>query len=193
MKETEITVQVFEDVNTIREKLETLGFELVETYTLDDYYYSKYDDITLKQMKYIEILNNSILLRRIVDCDGEKVEMIFKSKTMDENDNVISEEKIKTKVQDLDKARKVFEMAGVNMWCNVNNFSYNYKKEETEFALQVIDGLGVFIEFEENDTMKNMNEHEKFNHMSNILKGLGLKLGEDFSVKKVYMKFIGEK
>lgn len=192
MRETEITVQVFEEVDVIREKLEGLGFKLDETYTLDDYYYSKYDSETLKGFKYLDILNNSILIRQIVDNDGEQVEMIFKSKTMDENDNVISEEKIKTKVNSFEKARKVLELGGLNMWCNLFNFSYNYSKGETAIALQVIKDLGVFIEFEENDTMKDMNEEEKFNHMKDILLGFGLKLGDDFSAKKVYMKFMGE-
>lgn len=192
MRETEITVQVFEEVDVIREKLESLGFTLDETYTLDDYYYSKYDSETLKGFKYLDILNNSILIRQIVDNDGEQVEMIFKSKTMDENDNVISEEKIKTKVASFEKARKVLELGGLNMWCNLFNFSYNYSKGETAIALQVIKDLGVFIEFEENDTMKDMNEEEKFNHMKDILLGFGLKLGNDFSAKKVYMKFMAE-
>jgi len=192
MRETEITVQVFEDVDVIRGKLESLGFTLDETYTLDDYYYSKYDSETLKGFKYLDILNNSILIRQIVDNDGEQVEMIFKSKTMDQNDNVISEEKIKTKVDSFEKARKVLELGGLNMWCNLFNFSYNYSKGETAIALQVIKDLGVFIEFEENDTMKDMNEEEKFNYMKDILLGFGLKLGEDFSAKKVYMKFMGK-
>ena len=40
--------------------------------------------------------------------------------------------------------------------------------------------------------MKNLSEYEKINLMKNNLSNLGLKLGDDFSCKKVYMKFLKE-
>ena len=64
-----------------------------------------------------------------------------------------------------------------------------YKKENVEFALQIIDELGIFIEYEEDETMQALSEKEKINVMLETLKNLGLKLGDDFSCKKVYLKF----
>jgi len=70
----------------------------------------------------------------------------------------------------------------------LKNNSYVYKKDEICFVVQCIKDLGIFIEYEEDDSMKNMNEKEKFNYMSKIVKQLGLKLGQNYSCKKVYMK-----
>ena len=45
MSETEITVQVFNDYNEIDEVLKRKGFEMVENYQLNDWYFSKFDNV----------------------------------------------------------------------------------------------------------------------------------------------------
>lgn len=184
MKETEITVQIFNNYQEIHDILVNQGFENVKTYQLNDCYYSSKSNV--KDLSYIDLMNSSFLVRNIVDNE-QKVQLCYKKKELDEFGNVIMEEKVTSKIDNLNNALEIFELAGLIPYCKVENTSYVYKRENIEFVVQIIKDLGIFIEFEENEDMINMTPQEKITNMSNIIKSLGLKLGSDFSVKKVYM------
>lgn len=189
MRETEITVEVFNNLKDIESILINNNFKMVENYQMNDYYFSKYNTTTLKGMSYLEILNNSMLVREILD-ENPKTQLVYKSKELDNFGNVIAETKTATKVDNKKNTLKILNNAGLNMWCEVNNNSFVYQREDMAFCVQVIKDLGIFIEYEEDDTMLNMTETEKFEYMKNNIKTLGLNLGTDFSCKKVYMKFL---
>lgn len=191
MRETEITVQVFNDINIIKKQLQILNYFIIEEYEMTDYYYSKLSLQELKKMTYSNLIKNSLLVRDIQD-NNPKIQMVYKDKILDNNDNVISEEKIKIKVDNLENSLKILNLINMTCWCKVNQNMIVYKKDNIEFAIQIIDGLGIFIEYEEDESMKNLSEYEKINLMKNNLKNLGLNLGTDYSCKKVYMKFLKE-
>lgn len=184
MKETEITVQVFNPFEEINDILLNKGFKLLENYQLNDWYFSRLENV--KEMPYLNLLNNSFLVRQIL-TDKEKIKLCYKQKELDEKGNVINEEKTNASVSSLSDALEIFNKAGLNNYCVVKNNSYVYKKDEIYFLVQVIENLGIFIEYEEDESMKDMNEKQKFNHMVSIVNSLGLKLGKDYSCKKVYM------
>ena len=184
MKETEITVQVFNSINEINTILLSQGFKMIENFQLNDWYFSKLDNVN--KIPYLDLLNNSFLVRQILG-DREKIELCYKQKELDEYGNVIKEEKTKAILSSLSDTIEIFKKAGLNNYCVVKNNSYVYEKGKIAFVLQVVENLGTFIEYEEDETMKNMNEKEKFNYMVSIVNSLGLKLGKDYSCKKVYM------
>lgn len=184
MKETEVTVQVFEEFKKINEKLKSQGFCVIENFQLNDWYFSKFDDV--RGVKYPDLMNNSFLVRQVL-TDKEEVQICYKKKEMDDNNNVIFEEKIKTFVDSLVDAVNIFKCAGLNNYCVVKNNSYIYQKGNMLFTLQIIENLGIFIEYEEDESMKNLNVQEKRDYMISALKSLNLKLGDDYSCKKVYM------
>ena len=188
MKETEITIEVFDTLDQINRILKEKGFIVERKYDLIDYYYSKYSIVELNKFNYKELINNSFLVRQFVD-DSPTSSIIFKNKDLDNLGNVIREEKVKCGIKDLDNALRIFNLAGLNCWCTLNQHVLIYKKDSIEFAVQIVDDLGIFIEYEEDDTMFNMSEQEKIDLMFNALQGLGLKLGKDYSCKKVYLKF----
>lgn len=186
MKETEITVQVFETRQDIHTKLLNNNFVLADKCIMQDYYFSKFETDELKNMSYKQILKNSLIVRK---C-GDDTKVIYKNKEIDNDNNVICEEKISLPITDIKPAIKIFELSGLNNWCNLTQEMYLYKNDKIEFMLQVIDGLGIFIEYEEDESVANLEPKEKMNVMAESLKSLGLNIGTDFSVKKVYQKFI---
>lgn len=188
MKETEITVQVFETRQDIHTKLLNNNFVLADKCIMQDYYFSKFETDELKNMSYKQILKNSLIVRK---C-GDDTKVIYKNKEIDNDNNVICEEKISLPITDIKPAIKIFELSGLNNWCNLTQEMYLYKNDKIEFMLQVIDGLGIFIEYEEDESVANLEPKEKMNVMAERLKSLGLNIGTDFSVKKVYQKFIKE-
>lgn len=191
MKQTEVTVQVFDDENIIRKNLINQNFEVLESYTMNDYYYSKLSNLELLSKTYSDIINSSFLIRNIND-DNSKTKIIFKDKTIDQNDNVISESKIACTIDNIENAKEIFNKINLNCWCEITQNITTYRKHNIEFAVQVIEGLGNFIEYEEDSSMKNLSEYEKINLMIKKLKNLGLNLGNDYSCKKVHMKFLND-
>lgn len=186
---TEITVQVFNDLEYVKSFFENLGFSFVEKYYMNDFYFSKFNVEELKQMEYLQILNNSFLVREIKD-DSCSVQLIYKKKEVDEKGQVLNEEKVRVKLDNLENALKIFNLSKINKWCELKNTTYVYKKGEIELLVQNVDDLGVFIEFEEFDSIKNLSDTEKIEYMTSYLKTFNLKFGEDYSCKKVYMKFL---
>lgn len=188
MKETEITVQVFNTLNEIKTTLQNLGFLIIEEYLMEDYYYSKYSADELKTFSYQYLIKNSFLVRDIKD-ENPKILLTYKNKELDELGNVIGEEKIKCRLGILQNAIDIFKSAGLNCWCNLTQNIIVFKKDDICFAVQDVKDLGIFIEYEEDDSMKNLSPNEKITLMLNTLKQLNLNLGTDYSCKKVYMKF----
>ncbi len=187
MEKTEVTFEVFEDLEEIKRKLVKNGFNLTETYTLSDYYFSKHPMSRLKRMTYRAIMKDSFLVREIKEGKTKYI-LEYKAKRIDKAGNVKSEEKVEAVLSGLD-CLKVFERSGLTMWCKVVNHSYVFKGSEVEFAVQVVDGLGNFIEIEEQEGMEGLTAEEKLSALIRLAKGLGLKIGDDFSCKKVFMLF----
>ena len=192
MKETEITVQVFNNLDEVYDILEKQKFKIVEHYILNDYYFSKFNNEQLNSLTYSEIIANSFLVREVITENEKKSQLCYKNKFIDDKGNVLAEEKVRTRVQNMEDTLKIFDLAGINCWCSLNQNMICYKKEGIEILIQIVEGLGVFIEYEEDKSMAGMSEQQKIEFMFNNLKSIGLKLGEDYSCKKVYMKFLEE-
>lgn len=90
------------------------------------------------------------------------------------------EEKVKSDLTKLENAVKIFDLAGLNNYCKVGNNSFVYKNGNIGFVVQIIKNLGIFIEYEEDESMKALSPDQKFRYMVNITKNLGLKLGNDY-------------
>lgn len=185
---TEVTVEVLNSLDEVIDILNKKGFKLIEEWVLNDHYFSKFSKNQLKNMNYTEIIDNSILLRL---REGKNIEqkIIYKKKEYDKQDNVINEEKTIVTVDNSENVKKIFSLSGIEEWCQIIDKNYLYKNETCEIDLQVVDGLGVFLELEEDDSMSGLSKLEKAEKMKAFLQTLGLNLGKDFSCKKVYMKF----
>ena len=189
MKQTEITVEVFDSLEEIKKILTGQNFEIVETYALNDFYFSKFENDILENMNYKNIMENSFLVRQIISSQT-KTELIFKNKIIDKNNVVIEEEKIPCVILDLENALKIFHLAKLNCWCKLKQNIVVFKKKEIEFCVSEIKNLGIFIEYEQTENMNNLSAQEKIEFMKNILKSLNLNIGNDFSCKKAYLKFL---
>lgn len=53
--------------------------------------------------------------------------------------------------------------------------------------VQVIENLGIFIEYEEDNSRTIMKQQEKIDYMCNVVNSLNLKLDNDYFCKKVFM------
>lgn len=191
MNETEITVEVLDNLDQTIQTLLSQGFEITREFDMTDYYFSKDSIETLQSLDYKDLINHSFLVRKM--SNPASTTIMFKSKVFDNDNNVISEEKIKCKIDNMDDAIKIFNLSGLTQWCDITQHMLIFKKDKIHFALQIIEDLGIFIEYEEQDHMKDLSEQEKIDTMLEDLHKVGLNLGNDFSCKKVYMKFKKDK
>lgn len=189
MRETEITIQIFDDLDTIFAKLDKLGFQQISKYELNDWYFTKLK--INSKVSYSYLLKNSFLVRQVLE-DKEKIYLCYKDKQIDKTGRVLSEEKINVIVSNLADTLKIFNKANLNCWCELKQILYVFKKGQIEFSVQAVEDLGNFIEYEENETMLNMSSKQKIDFMYSQIKNLNLNFGTDLSCKKVYMKYINE-
>ena len=63
----------------------------------------------------------------------------------------------------------------------------SFKKGDICFDIQVIENLGIFIECEEFEAIQDLSVKQKLEYLIKIVSSLNLKLGADYSCKKVLM------
>ena len=184
---TEICVQAYTTLEELQRKLENAGYEFVENYNNSDTYFSTLSKRDIKKLDYKALLDSSLIVRHIEGDNCDIKNLVYKKKTLDENGNVIKEIKTKLKIDDIDKAKQMFSSLGLTCWCDYVNQNYEYKKGEISIVVQYVEDLGVFVEIEEFNSIKDKSDKEKFGILKDIVNALKLPLGSDFSCKKPYM------
>ena len=184
---TEICVQAYTALEELQRKLENAGFEFVENYNNSDTYFSILNENDVENVDYKILLDSSLIVRHIEGDNCDIKNLVYKKKTLDENGNVIKEIKTKLKIDDIDKAKQMFSSLGLTCWCDYVNQNYEYKKGEISIIVQYVEDLGVFVEIEEFNSIKDKSDKEKFGILKDIVNALKLPLGSDFSCKKPYM------
>lgn len=192
MEKTEITVQIFDDFINVANKLLKLGYTEKEVFTGEDTYFSTLKSEELKNADYKQLLNSSIIARSfLTKTKNERVSMlVFKKKLLDENQNVISEEKVSTKVDNIENAKRLLSLSGLENWVTLKQQNTFFRNGEIEIIAGTVEGLeGTFIEIEEYESISNLSPSQKFEKLKEFLESLGFRHGEDYSVKKVYMLY----
>ena len=186
--QTEITVKVFNDLDFIIKKLTSLNYTQQEKVFMQDWYFSKNTLEELNNFDYPTLIKNSFIVRNVIDSEN-KTFLCYKNKILDDFGNVIKEEKTSVEVSNLENVLKILNSCILTNWCYLKQDMYIFSKGEICFAVQVVEDLGIFIEYEETKSIQNLSEKEKIEKMYIDLKELGLQLDTDYSSKKVYLKF----
>ena len=142
--ETEITVLVKVDYNTLKKELEKSGFQLIEEYELkDDYMIS--NDVNLTNLSKLEILQKCILVRDIV---GIKKELLYKYKKYAPNGDIIEQGKVECPVTDINKAIEFMKSINYKKLFKIYDKCVVFANEETELIVQLVNDKYIFIEME---------------------------------------------
>ena len=187
MRATEITVQVWEDLDVILKKLNALGYTQIEQCTLNDWYFTHLP--TTAAIEYAELMANSFLVRQVIK-DQAQAYLYYKDKEIDAAGNVVSEEKTSVQLANLHDSLQIFRKAHLNCWCELQQTMYTFRRGDREFCVQAVAGLGNFIEYEETPALQGLTAQQKIDAMAAQLKELNLKLGDDWSCKKVYLLYL---
>ena len=112
------------------------GFVFSESYNNYDTYFSTVSEEELKTVAYKKLLDNSVIVRNIVGDNCDIKNIVYKKKTLDEQGNVIEEIKTKLKIDDIQKAKLIFNSLGLTCWCDFVNQNNEYKKGEIVLNIQ---------------------------------------------------------
>lgn len=192
MAQTEITVQVFENIEKIKEKLENLGYVWNEKLSGTDQYFSTFSSQKVKTASYKELLDSSIIIREFdkQSTGLHQTMLLHKKKNVDNEGKVIGEEKTSLSIDNSKTASKLLSNAGLVNWMSLSQENNFYSKGETVVIAGTVKGLeGSFIEIEEYPSIKGYSETEKFNILCDLVNSFGFKIGEDYSCKKIYMLY----
>lgn len=86
--ENEITVEVLETKENVIKSISSNGFKLLTEYDINDIYLVKKEFENCKN--YNELLNNSILIRDILEKPNTRKLITYKQKHIDDNGNILN-------------------------------------------------------------------------------------------------------
>lgn len=188
MVEVEITTRLKSSLEEAIKVLENNGFKNTENGKMRDLYLtSKLKE--LNENNIDEVLAKTILIRRI-ENDGEKIySVIYKNKNLDDNKNVISEEKLKIPCDEksLISAEKIFKHLDFEELVKVEYEMIVFEKDGVGMCFQNVKNLGILIEYELKEDFTDRTTEEVKNEQKkalNFLKSLGLNITEEINVKK---------
>ena len=128
-------------------------------------------------------------MRKLTLENPEIKKIKSKNKEYDKNGDIISEEKINLDITDIEKAQKLFECLNFEELIHVKYHVVVYRKDDKEFAFQIVDGLGTLIEYENKNDFTNKSLAEINNvkqKMYNEIKSTGIEITKEIDVKKAY-------
>ena len=188
--QTEITVQVFEELEEIIEKLEYLGYKKEDYLKGKDYYFASLKNEDIRESSYKNLIDNSLIIRSFF-IESKNIcsnLMTYKHKIQDKNGNVISEEKTQTTIGDKENTLKILSNIGLNNFVTLEQENYFYSNGEIQVIVGRVNGLeGCFIEIEEYPSIAKKSKEEKFDILCEKVNSFNFKHGTDYSCKKVYM------
>ena len=186
MEQIEVTVRVKEDLKDVIEKLEKKNFILIRKSQIDDLYMSQLvDKLNNDNIQYV--LSNSVLLRYL-NQDGKEIKKItYKNKKYDSNNNLLSEKKVSIDCKDLETAKELFECLKFSELIRVRYKVFVMKKDNIELAFQLVDNLGLLLEYEDTNDYEGKSDIEIGKIKEKMFKEIhefGIKTTDEMDVKK---------
>lgn len=185
MKQIEITLKVNNTLDEVLKLLEDKGFKKIRESEVYDIYMTQcLSELTLDNIEYV--LSKCVLLRYLNANSKVFKKITYKNKTF-EKGNLISEEKINLACDNLELAEKLFKALGFEELVKVKYDVTVMAKDDMEFAFQEVDGLGLLVEYENNEDFENIDNEKIINikqEMKKEVENYGIDVESSLDVKK---------
>lgn len=188
MKQIEITVKVNNTLDEVDKILISKGFKLIRKSRVEDEYVCP-NDINVNRENILKVLSSSVLIRYLKTQDGEFKKITYKDKKYSKEGIVISEEKINVSIDDTTKAQELFEKINFKKLVSVHYDVIVYSNNNYEFAFQDVEGLGLLLEFENENDFEGISDEtivSEKQKMYEIIKTYGIKVENNYDIKKAY-------
>ena len=156
----EITVKIKGDIKDFYKIIEQKGFKQIRTFTLEDTYFIPTNiQNQIEIMTTRQILSKAVIIRNIVSKTTTK-RITFKTKQIDEQGNILSQQAINCNIEDIESAKKLLQAIGYTQIMEITEHDKVYEKEGLELAVKEIENGYNLIEVETEDN-EEMNTIEK--------------------------------
>ena len=142
--ETEITVLVTVDYETLEKELKQNNFVKKEEYTVNDLYMID-NKIDISNMNNLDILKKCILVRNI---EGFVKELLYKYKKYDDNGDILEQGKVRCPITNIPKAIQFMKAINYKELFKVHNKCIVYANSKSELIVQLVNDKYIFIEME---------------------------------------------
>ncbi len=142
--ETEITVLVTVDYETLEKELKQNNFVKKEEYTVNDEYMID-NKIDISNMNNLDILKKCILVRNI---EGFAKELLYKYKNYDDNGDILEQGKVRCPITDIPKAIQFMKAINYKELFKINDKCIAYANSKSELVVQLVNDKYIFIEME---------------------------------------------
>ena len=176
MKDVEITCEVFDNLDKVKNILLNKGFNFIESFTLDDIYMYKKDNMEffIKDGK----ISDTLIIRNVDNKDNK---IVCKKRNYNSEGMETSTNKTILKIKDIEESEKFLNILGYERYLRMIDTNYMYENDKYIAYIQDIKDLGVFLEVES----KNKEDEEKMVlDLIKYVKELGLNIGTKFDIRK---------
>ena len=188
MKQIEVTVKVKITLEDIDELLTSKGFKLIRKSRVEDDYVCP-TELKIDKNNILEVLSSCVLIRYLKTAEAEFKKLTYKNKKYSKDGIVISEEKINVSIDDTKKAQELFEKINFKKLVSVHYDVIVYSNNDYEFAFQDVEGLGLLLEFENENDFEGISDEtivSEKQKMYEIIKTYGIKVENNYDIKKAY-------
>ena len=188
MKQIEVTVKVKNTLKEIDELLTSKGFKLIRKSRVEDDYVCP-KELKVDKNNILEVLSSCVLIRYLKTAEAEFKKLTYKNKEYSKDGVVISEEKINVSIDDTKKAQELFEKINFKKLVSVHYDVIVYSNNDYEFAFQDVEGLGLLLEFENENDFEGVSDEtivSEKQKMYEIIKTYGIKVENNYDIKKAY-------
>ncbi len=166
----EITVRLKCTIEQIKEILENKEFKVTRKFNLDDtYFIPKW--LEIKNMNVREILSQAVLLRDIMEFMPEEkiTKLTFKSKKINDNGEIISQNKVDCEIIDAKQGREFIEAIGYEALMNIKEEDITYTNRDLDITIKDIENGEKLIEVENIPNNPELDTIEKIKQKINEL------------------------
>ena len=178
MKEIEILVEVYDDVDKVKCILKNFNYVGLKE-TLDEYYY----DPKRSELKPDENGELSHCLR--LRTKNNDYSITYKDDIF-ENGKWLYSNEYETNISDISMIREIFNRLGLVKFIEIDNKKETYTYEEYEIVLEIVKDLGIFMEVEY-CTNEDVDVKKEKTKIWNFIKSLNINVSEELNMGKPEM------
>lgn len=179
--ENEITVEADTNLENLIVLLNSKGFELKETYDLNDIYLINKND---KENNYLSMLNKCVLIRHIIEKNKETKILTYKYKEYNQNKEITKQGKINVSIDDIDNTKLLFEKLNFEELIKINDHMLVYATDKDELVIQSVNNKHIYIEIEDKCNYANR-IYNSIDEMKKVIIDNNIPIkNNDFFVKK---------
>ncbi len=179
MKEIEILVELYTDINECKEKLK--DYECIGTKNVTDVYYF---DPLRDNLKPDD--NNQLNECLRVRIKGDKYYITYKVDHFDDNNIWLYSDEYETEVKDLTQTKNIINALGLKELLTIDNKKTLYNTGKYEIALEEVKDLGNFMEVEY-CTDEDVNVLEIKKEIETFINNLNFKVSKELNMGKPEM------